>query len=80
MPTGTLGNVIGKRQRFILGVRLETWVNGEMRQSGTATSRAFSFAWIIEYVSTFTIVLLAISSRWALAGASYRPMADGRGK
>jgi 2-keto-4-pentenoate hydratase/2-oxohepta-3-ene-1,7-dioic acid hydratase in catechol pathway len=38
-------------------LRLETRVNGELRQSDTTASMTFSFARIIEYVSTFTTLL-----------------------
>ncbi len=38
----------------VTDMRLETRVNGELRQSDTTASLAFPFAKIIEYVSTFT--------------------------
>lgn len=38
-------------------LRVETRVNGELRQSDTTASMTFSFARIIEYVSTFTTLL-----------------------
>lgn len=38
-------------------LRIETRVNGELRQSDTTASMTFSFARIIEYVSTYTTVL-----------------------
>lgn len=38
-------------------LRIETRVNGELRQADTTASMAFPFARIIEYVSTFTTLL-----------------------
>jgi 2-keto-4-pentenoate hydratase/2-oxohepta-3-ene-1,7-dioic acid hydratase in catechol pathway len=38
-------------------LRVETRVNGELRQSDTTASMSFPFARIIEYVSTFTTLL-----------------------
>ena len=38
-------------------MKIETRVNGELRQSDTTASMAFPFARIIEYVSTFTTLL-----------------------
>jgi 2-keto-4-pentenoate hydratase/2-oxohepta-3-ene-1,7-dioic acid hydratase in catechol pathway len=41
----------------VANMRIETCVNGELRQSGTTASMAFPFQRIVEYVSTFCTLL-----------------------
>jgi 2-keto-4-pentenoate hydratase/2-oxohepta-3-ene-1,7-dioic acid hydratase in catechol pathway len=41
----------------VKNLRIETRVNGEVRQSDTTASMAFSFARIVEYISTFTTLV-----------------------
>lgn len=57
-------------------VRLETRVNGELRQSDTTASMIFSFGRIIEYVSTFCTLLpgdLIATGTPTGAGARFDP-------
>jgi 2-keto-4-pentenoate hydratase/2-oxohepta-3-ene-1,7-dioic acid hydratase in catechol pathway len=39
-----------------LPLRLRTRVNGEVRQDDTTASMLFDFAWLIEYITTFTLL------------------------
>ena len=60
----------------VTDMRVETRVNGEMRQSDTTASMAFPFSRIIEYVSTFTTLLsgdLIATGTPAGAGARFDP-------
>lgn len=57
-------------------MRIETRVNGEVRQSDTTASMAFPFARIIEYVSSFTTLLpgdLIATGTPTGAGARFDP-------
>jgi len=57
-------------------MRIETRVNGELRQTDTTASMAFSFARIIEYVSAFTTLLpgdLIATGTPTGAGARFDP-------
>ncbi len=57
-------------------MRLETRVNGELRQSDTTASMAFSFARIVEYVSAFTTLMpgdLVATGTPTGAGARFDP-------
>ena len=60
----------------VTDMRIETRVNGEVRQSDTTTSMAFPFARIIEYVSTFCTLLpgdLIATGTPTGAGARFDP-------
>lgn len=57
-------------------MRIETRVNGEIRQADTTASMAFSFARIVEYVSSFTTLLpgdLIATGTPTGAGARFDP-------
>ncbi|BCH24483.1 fumarylacetoacetate (FAA) hydrolase [Mesorhizobium sp. L-8-10] len=60
----------------VCDMRIETRVNGELRQSDTTASMAFSFARIVEYVSTFTTLMpgdLIATGTPTGAGARFDP-------
>lgn len=60
----------------VADMRIKTRVNGEIRQNDTTASMAFSFAHIIEYVSTFTTLLpgdLIATGTPTGAGARFDP-------
>jgi 2-keto-4-pentenoate hydratase/2-oxohepta-3-ene-1,7-dioic acid hydratase in catechol pathway len=60
----------------VTDMRIETRVNGEVRQADTTASMAFSFARIIEYVSSFTTLLpgdLIATGTPTGAGARFDP-------
>jgi 2-keto-4-pentenoate hydratase/2-oxohepta-3-ene-1,7-dioic acid hydratase in catechol pathway len=73
--SGSIGPWIETLPDFT-GMRIETRVNGELRQSDTPASMAFPFRRIIEYISTFCTVLpgdLIATGTPTGAGARFDP-------